>query len=156
VVAQVQKNSPVVLYGGLAAFIAMALVAFAFFFVTAIGLFDDLSMLPASISFDKGAFYLLGVGLALSVLTFVIIYEPVMGNILTPKIGGLCTKLTIAGVLIMFILPHLVHYGVQSFLTSRGYEVCGCASHQWLHSRTIVYVRNQDVCDRLMLEKRRM
>jgi len=156
VVAQAQKPSALVLYGTLSMLIAIALTAFGFFFVRAIGLFDDLKVLPPSISFDKGAFYLFGVGLVLSVLTFAGIYESVMRKTLAPKLSGQFTKLVIGGVVVTLLLPHLVHYGVQSFLTSRGYEVCGGASHQWLHSRTIVYVRNQDVCDRLVLEKRRM
>ena len=117
-----------------------------YFILSITDLLQILSSLPEVVSFDKGAFYLPGVFLGMSVLIFAIVYEAVLRKEATKKYASICTKIIIAALLIIFALPMIAHSGVENHLLQKKYSICSEASHQWLHSRTIVYVSSRDKC----------
>lgn len=143
---QLPNPSKPMLYTGLVFLIGLAVVVLSYFMQSVIELIQALVSLPEVVSFDKGAFYMSGVFLGLVVLIFAAIYESVLRKELTEKIASICTKTGIAALVIIFILPMVVHSGVENHLLQKNYSICSEASHQWLHSRTIVYVSSRDKC----------
>lgn len=144
--SQLPNPSKSMLYTGLVIFVGLAVAVFSYFLQSAIELIQALVSLPEVVSFDKGAFYMPGVFLGLVVLIFAAVYESVLRKELTKKIASVCTRSSISALLIVFILPMVVHSGVENHLLQKNYSICSEASHQWLHSRTIVYVSTQDKC----------
>lgn len=138
------------LYGGLTLFASMAIGALAYFLFAAVSLFSEFLSTPDYISFDKGAFYLLGGSVGLAALIFAGIYESCLGRSLGKKLATQITRVAIVGIIIMLALPQVVHYFADNFLHNKGYEVCHEVSRRWLHSRTIVYVRNEGLCEELI------
>ena len=142
--------SKLTLYTDLLVLIGSSIAALGYFLVAAIELFLQLQSLPAAVTFDKGAFYLFGVGLGLAVLIFAIVHESVLRR---PLSGPKTSAITLTGMLavaITIILPQVVHYVTDATLTQHDYVICEQASHQWLHSKTIVYIRNAGNCDALV------
>ena len=148
--SQLPNPSKPMLYTGLVVFAGLAVAVFIYFLQSAIELIQALVSLPEVVSFDKGAFYMPGVFLGLVVLIFVAVYESVLRKELTKNISSVCTKTGIAAVLIIFILPMIVHSSVENHLLPKKYSICSEASHQWLHSRTIVYVSTQEKCKQVI------
>lgn len=148
------KPSLLMQYSTTVVLILMMLGSFLWFGQTAIDTTQQLILSPSSISFNKGVFYMFGVGVSLSVLVYAMIIESVLKKNLSKKSNNVLTKTAIFGVAIMFLLPQVVHYSIAHYLEGQGYEVCHEASHQWLHSRTIVFVNNMDVCSALVNKKK--
>lgn len=98
------------------------------------------------ILFDKGSYYMLGVGVALLSLSFVAIIEFWGGKPITSKQNIIFSRLAISGVALLFVVPHVAHFAVDKYLERSGYSVCEEASHQWLFVRDIVYVQASVVC----------
>lgn len=103
--------------------------------------------------FNKSIFYLPGIVLGLSMLIYVIVHESVLRKILTRKKADICTRVGIGSVIFTLVLPQLVDYAVDEYFTELRYGICREASHQWLHSKTIVYVKTPAVCERLAKQK---
>ncbi|MBB5210490.1 hypothetical protein [Microbulbifer hydrolyticus] len=96
--------------------------------------------------FDKGAFYLLGVGLGMMALAIVTVQEGWFGRTLSKAQAALLTRLTIVGVALIPIAPNVAHYLADELLRSDGYVVCEPASHQWRFVRDIVYIKPTVEC----------
>ncbi|WP_020159900.1 hypothetical protein [Methylobacter marinus] len=105
------------------------------------------------IVFDKGVFYLLGAGVTLGALTLGGLYQGILRLPLTKKVTKILTNVLIGGVVVMFVLPHIVHYPVESYLEGRGYNICEQASYRWFTYRKIVYVSNSEACAELIKRK---
>ena len=105
------------------------------------------------IVFDKGVFYLLGGGSGIAILTLYMFYEGVLKLPLTEKVAKILTNSLIVSVSVMFVLPHIVHYPVESYLEGRGYNICEQASYRWFAYRKIVYVSNFEACAELVERK---
>lgn len=144
--SQLPNPSKPMLYTGLIVFVGLAVAIFGYFLLSVSELIQALVSLPEVVSFDKGAFYMPGVFLGLVVLIFAAVYESILRKQLTKKIASIITKIAIAAVIITFVLPMVVHSSVENYMIEKNYSVCDEASHQWLHSRTIVYVRTRDKC----------
>jgi len=95
---------------------------------------------------EKGSFYLFGVGAGALPLALVCVQEFWIGKLLSRKQARILTRMAIGGVIIMFTLPHLMHFSLDYFLKKEGYSVCKEASHQWLHVRNIVYTQDPAEC----------
>ncbi|WP_075186128.1 hypothetical protein [Teredinibacter haidensis] len=96
--------------------------------------------------FDKGSYYMLGVGIGLLTLAFVTLKEFWGGNPITKKQNHILTKLAISGLALLFIVPHAAHFFANKHLVTHGYSVCEDASHQWLFVRDIVYIQPSIEC----------
>lgn len=103
--------------------------------------------------FDKGSYYMLGVGVSLLTLGCVAVIEFWGGKPITTRQNRLFTRLAISGVVLLFIIPHVVHFVVDKHLVRHGYTVCEEASHQWLFVRDIVYAQPSIEC-RAGIEKK--
>lgn len=53
--------------------------------------------------------------------------------------------IAVACVALMFVLPHVVHYQLESYLVKAGYKVCESESRQ-LRSRTIEFHKAGQAC----------
>lgn len=148
-----EKPSMVMRWSAPALFIAMTAGALFWFLLASIDVVGQVLAKPESLSFDKGAFYLLGVGVALAVLSFVLVHEFWFGKTLSGWLSRTLTNIAVAAVIAMVALPHATHYAVDSYLADRGYTICEGASRQWLHSRTIVFVETGAVCQQLVKER---
>jgi len=146
---QLPNPSKPTLYIGLFLLAVLAIWSLVYFIVESVRMMQGLNALSGSFYFNKGVFYLLGVVLGLSVLIFAIVRESVLRKTLTKKIASVCTRVGIASVVVMIVLPQAVGYGVEGYLVDLHYQICNEASHQWLHSRTIVFTRDQDICRRI-------
>jgi hypothetical protein len=107
------------------------------------------------IVFDKGAFYLLGVGLGALTLAFVAGFEYWLDKPLTKRLNILCTKMALISVAVAILLPQVSHFSLHRHLVNNSYTVCREASHQWLTARTIVYLNSTENCHGVA-EKRRI
>lgn len=92
---------------------------------------------------------MLGAGVALAALTFNVLYEGILNKNLTDRVAKIITRSTLTGLLLMPILPQLLHYSTNQYLTMKGYKVCVQASYQWLLYRKIAYTLNKDICTEL-------
>lgn len=109
-------------------------------------IFLSKSLSEPIILFDKGSYYMLGVGVGLLSLAFVTIKEFWIGNPITERQNRIFTRLAISGVALLFIIPHVAHFVIDKYLDGHGYMVCEEASHQWLFIRDIVYVQPSIEC----------
>lgn len=99
----------------------------------------------------KGAFYGLGgIGaLATAWCSAVLVFRKEVPELQLVWLG----RLLIASVILMFTLPHAVHYPAAAYLESRGYKECEPQSQQWLHDRTIVYTQTSAQCVQLVIDE---
>lgn len=148
-----QKPSLLLQYIGIFVFILMSLGAFFGFGYFSIDTVEQIVSHSPSISFDKGAFYLLGVGIGLGALVMGMIIEVWKKKPPSDKITQRVVRTAVWGVATMFILPQVAQYAIEDYLEARNYGVCQEASHQWLHARTIVYTDNPETCLQLANEK---
>lgn len=146
---QQPNPSKTTLYGGLFVMLLLTITALGYFVYTLADLVKNINDMPLSIAFDKGSFYMPGVVLGLAMLIFAAVYESVFRKEMTALIASRCTRTGIAAVLLMFVLPQLAQYTVDGYLTQRDYISCDEASHQWLHAKTLVYVSEQSVCEKI-------
>ncbi len=130
-------------------FISMAAFAWFFyrFFVLITGIGSEVVIL------EKGSFYMLGVGVGTLALSFAGVLETWLGKTLTQKATSFISKMGITGVVLMFTLPHLIHYIADDYLESNDYSICVAASHQWLFVRDIVYVQESITCSENLLKE---
>lgn len=96
--------------------------------------------------FDKGSFYLLGVGAGMFILAFTTVQEAWFDKPLSDQQASLLTKGALLSIVLLFSLPHVIHYFADVNLKSQGYTVCEEASHQWRFVRDIVYIKDSVEC----------
>lgn len=150
---EIEKPSVLMRVGSPIFFIGLTLASLYLFATEVISTTGQLLSQPESISFNKGAYYLLGVGLGVGALTIGTVTSFWFGKTLSQKTVKLLMKVAVGCIALMLIVPQFVHYEINRYLVNVGYDVCEPASHQWLHSRTIVYVKNAKVCTELGLKR---
>ena len=106
-----------------------------------IELVTELSNQAELITFEKGSFYLFGVGTGLLLLAFGLIYSKLFNKEISKSLNVLLSRLVIGAVILTFILPQIIHYSVANYLENEGYQVCEEKSRRWLHNVTIVYTK---------------
>lgn len=114
------------------------------FFYRVVVLFQSIS--APTVVFDKGSYYMLGVGIGLLSLGIVITIEFWGGKPITDRQNSIFSKLAISGVVLLFVVPHASHFIVDNYLKNNDYVVCEEASHQWLFVRNIVYIQPSVEC----------
>ncbi|MAZ86038.1 MAG: hypothetical protein CL693_00120 [Cellvibrionaceae bacterium] len=98
------------------------------------------------ITFDKGSYYMLGVGVGLLALSYMIIREYWLRRPLSNKRSTFFSRVAISGVILAFLFPHVAHFAADRYLEEHGYSICEEGSHQWLFFRDIVYVQSSIEC----------
>jgi len=145
-----EKNSTsLIQHIGVVWFALMAIGALAWFLLIAIETSKQLIATPESISFEKGVFYLLGVGISLGALLAFMLIEVIKKKPPTDHVSKKIGRVALLGVVLMLLLPHAVQYGIENYLEPKGYGICDSASYQWLHHRIIVYTNNAETCIQL-------
>ncbi len=134
---------PLFLVGGISATL--------WFFYRLIFLLQNLS--APIVLFDKGSYYMLGVGIGLLSLGLVAAIEFWGGKPITSKQNFIFSRLAISGVILLFVVPHVAHFAADKYLKRHGYSVCEEASHQWLFVRDIVYIADSIECDASLKKK---
>jgi len=93
------------------------------------------------IVFDKGIFYLFGAGAALLALLPDGISNVFLRRKIGRRISKWVTRSAAAGIVLMIVVPHLIHWSLSRTMEDRQYTVCEAESDQWLFVRTIVYAQ---------------
>lgn len=119
--------------------LALGASATAWFIYRVFALFSNGS--SPIVTFDKGSYYMLGVGVGLLTLAYMIIKEFWLRRPLTNEQSSFFSRIAVSGVILAFVFPHVAHFAVDKYLEKHGYAVCEEASHQWLFVRDIVYVQ---------------
>lgn len=125
-------------------FISGSIAALLWFFYRILKVF--IGTLSEIVVFDKGSFYMLGVGVGMLVLAIVTVQEGWLDRPLSKKQSTYLTKAALIGIALIFTTPHLVHYFANVYLLKQGYSVCEEASHQWLFVRNIAYIQKSIEC----------
>jgi len=126
-------------------FISGAIAALLWFFYRISNIF--IGTLSEIVVFDKGSFYMLGVGVGMLILSVVTVQEGWLDKPLSKIQSAYLTKGAFIGIALIFTVPHLVHYFANGYLLKQGYTVCEEASHQWLFVRDIVYIADSIECN---------
>lgn len=124
------------------AFSVMGFTALYYAVIVSIELVTEVSSQIELITFEKGAFYLFGVGGGLLTIVFNIVYSGILKKELPDFLHVLLTRLLIGSVVLTFALPQIVHITIEPYLEDQGYQICREKSHRWLHVVTIVYTKN--------------
>ncbi|MFT5083097.1 MAG: hypothetical protein ACI9Y1_001134 [Lentisphaeria bacterium] len=139
-----ERPSLFILIFGPLIFVFSAFGALLWFFYRAFYLLKEMG--EVVVVFDKGSYYALGVGVGLMAIAFAGVQETWLQKPLTKRSTSIISKLAIAGVVLTFTVPHILHYASNSYLKKSGYSICEKASHQWLFVRDIVYIRPSVEC----------
>ena len=132
------------------AFTILSVISLAWFVASAASVWNQTNSASTVITLEKGALYLFGVGVALAVLTYGMVYEGVLRRALAKTVTKLLNGLLIGSLLLTFAVPAVAEYVVTETLEARGYQACDLKSRQWPIFRDVVYVTSSDVCSSLL------
>jgi len=132
---------------------AFGLFSLFFFSLTTIQSISDISSYPPSINFDKGSFYGLGAGVGMLLLVYLFTYELMFKKKLTQKGAKTFNNMLVICLFTTLGLPHLVHYAFSHNLESKSYITCNEMSKRWLHDLTVVYVKSDAICEKLIADQ---
>ncbi len=138
------KPSILYLFTGTLIFFLSGVAAFYYAITVLLQLISELTNDSNILVFDKGAFYLFGVGFGLFVFVLAFIYSKVVNNQLSDFINKLIFISLIGSVVLTFALPQAMHFYINSYTEKNSYRICQDQSHRWLHAVTIVYAKNGD------------
>ena len=100
--------------------------------------------------FEKGGLYLIGALPFIVSLSSAGIYVCFTLKKINAKYSKIFNNTLIFSLMAFFALPHLTHFALSSYYDKKGFITCEALHHRWLHVVTIVYVRNDEVCRRLV------
>ena len=129
----------------LAFFLFFALGSFLWFSISLALTLGQIVSSHSVVSIDKGSYYLLGGAIALGALLVDGVYTSILNKPLPERLSKILVRVIILGLVLIFVLPQLLHYGMRSFLVSHGYEYCEFNSSQWLHVHSLEF-RNDGNC----------
>lgn len=107
----------------------------------------SLLLKEALIEFNKGAMYILGVGLGSGLLVIFMIHE-LTGREISHSYNKKATRFAVMSLVLMFMFPVVADYIVSSKINRMGYVFCDTKSYQWLHVKNKVYGADVDMCNR--------
>jgi len=100
------------------------------------------------IEFNKGAMYMLGVGLGSGLLVIFMIHE-LTGKTISNSYNKKATKFALVSIGLIFVFPQLADYIVSSKVGKMDYVFCEEKSYRWLHAQNKVYGVNADTCSNI-------
>lgn len=140
------NSNNVVRYLGAAIFSIGTAFTFWVFFSHLVSFLNELSDNANIIYFNRGVIRLFGASVILLALTSHMIAEIIKTNPPGKRFTQWVTRIALAGLAALLILPHIVHYPIERMLFDRGYKICEPKSHQWLANKTIAYANSVDAC----------
>lgn len=148
-----QQSSPMARFLSVGFFLVLTIASLAWFFVSTTSLISQIRLNAPIIGFDKGSVYMLGIGLGLLLLSVGGIMQGILGKALTPANESLFKKGIVISILLMFLLPHAVHYGVSQYTQKQHYTLCNEATYRWFLYSKFYFTNNASGCDALIREK---
>jgi len=100
------------------------------------------------IEFNKGAMYMLGVGLGSGLLVIFMIHE-LTGKKISNSYNKKATKFALISIGMIFVFPQLADYIVSSKVEKMDYVFCEEKSYRWLHAQNKVYGVNAGTCSNI-------
>jgi hypothetical protein len=140
----IEKPSLVMRIFGPLVFIFGTIGALWWFFYSVFNFYKSLS--AEAIEFEKGDFYFLGGGIALFILATVTAQVFWFNNPLSKSQNKYFARAALTSIVLMLVLPQVVHYFVNDYMTKHGYSICQVASQQWVLNRTIMYIKPTIEC----------
>lgn len=107
-----------------------------------------------TVEFDKGAMYMLGGGIGIICLLILSVPAVFFGKSPSKVIEERAIKGLIAGLVLTFTLPHLVHVSISTTLKNRDYVICQELTSRWLMHVTFVYASSPERCMEEMMYRR--
>ena len=141
---RISKNTPSK-YVTVIVFAIFAIAALLAFGYAAIDVTVSLISRKEIIEFNKGAMYMLGVGLGAGLLVIFMIHE-LSGKVISSSYNKKATKLALLSVGMIVVIPQLADYAVSLKVKGMNYVSCGNLSYRWLHVQTKVYGISIDTC----------
>lgn len=135
-------------------FLVFALAALAWFFLSMNDLMTAFSSGLPVVSFDKGSTYMLGAGIGGLIIAIGGVVQGLLRKNLTPKAKTLFAKSLIFSLILMFGLPHIVHYAVTSYTQKEDYHLCNDATYRWVLYSKLYYTKNNMACNELVEQKK--
>lgn len=145
-----QQSSPMARFLSVGFFLVLTIASLAWFFVSTTSLISQIRQNAPIIGFDKGSVYMLGIGLGLLVLTAGGIMQGILGKTLTPAKESLFMKGIVTSLVVAFLLPHAVHYGVSQYTQKQHYDICNPATYRWFLYSKYYYTDTPSNCDALV------
>ena len=137
--------SPIKFYGIMLAFLLVGLVGIYFPVSSSLHLLEAISSHSDKIAFEKGAYYLFGGGLILTIIPIWAVYALVSNQKHNEKFFRVMVTFLGVCFISIFILPRIMSSSIGDYLENRGYTYCDKQSRQWLLNRTLVYTKK--VCN---------
>lgn len=94
----------------------------------------------------KGAFYFFGGVINCFCASYAFIYESIVKQKPSKRFLKIWGTVFFGSFILMFTLPHLIHYPLANELRSMGYTYCAEKSRYWLLDSNIAYVIDPALC----------
>lgn len=130
------------IYGAILFFTLLGIGSLFVFTSVFINMLVDMNTQPEIININKGAYYLFGVGMASLFLVFDVVYSKVLKKEISKNMHRQLTRIGVGSIVVVFVLPHIIHFAAADYLEKAHYQVCESRSTQWLFVRTIVYTKS--------------
>jgi hypothetical protein len=124
-------------------FAIAALLAFGYY---ALDITISLLFKKDIIEFNKGAMYMLGVGLGAGLLVIFMIHE-LSGREISKSYNKKATNFALISIGLIFVFPMITDYVVTLKVKSIDYVYCENLSYRWLHVQSKVYGITADACE---------
>ena len=108
-------------------------------------LLQGLGTKAADITLNKGAFYCLGAAMMGAMLLYFGVRK-IRNKPVTPQLNKQASRFFVISLIITIVLPQLLHYPIQSYLTAKGYTECALQSRQWMHDKVMVFTATPEHC----------
>ncbi|UZJ44077.1 hypothetical protein OOT55_15660 [Marinimicrobium sp. C6131] len=143
---------------GPAPFLTTKLLSVGFFLLLAIGsllwfLISLMELMSRALSgadtfsFDKGAMYMLGVGIGLLTLSLGGLVQGVLDRPQTARSEKRFKQVMLGSFLALIIVPQLAHLVVFEWSESRFYKVCEKSTYRWLLYGKYYFAKFEEGCD---------
>ncbi len=119
-----------------------ALIIFCYFtYILIAGIFTGSDI----IIFNKGAMYMLGVGLTSGLLSFFMLYE-IFNKEISASLNKKSTRPALIFICSIFVIPQLAGFAVNGYVESIKYVYCSEKSSHWLQNQNLIYANNKLTC----------
>jgi len=137
----------------LLAFFLMTLGSLIYFGFEAVNMLNQLTSRPPSITFERGAYYLLGIGIASGALLFIILLEVWTKVPPSAKATKIFTITAISSIALSLVLPIIAGTIIESYLLDNEYTICDVPSSAWPIYKDVIYTDNPETCSALILKR---
>jgi len=106
----------------------------------------DLIRREELVEFNKGAMYMLGVGLSSGLLVTFMIHE-LIGKEISKSYNKKATRSALIFIGLIFVFPQIADYVILYKVKNAGYVFCENRSYRWLHAQNKVFAVDASTCE---------